>query len=138
MARHALLLCSLLVLTSISLANVSGQDIKDVAEFMNSSDFDQLFIEGGLTLGEILSTRLQSQGSTPEKMNKTMEGLERRIESIINKISGENIYYVTCIFASIILLFILIAEKLYNDYESVSLLNISTGVYQLTNHYQVK
>jgi|TARA_R110002012_G_scaffold26763_7_gene86668 hypothetical protein len=71
-------------------ANVSGQDIKDVAEFMNSSDFDQLFIEGGLTLGEILSTRLQSQGSTPEKMNKTMEGLERRIESIINKISGEN------------------------------------------------
>ena len=55
----------------------------------------------------------------------------------LNKISGENIYYVTCIFASIILLFILIAEKLYNDYESVSLLNISTGVYQLTNHYAI-
>ena len=55
----------------------------------------------------------------------------------LNKVSGENIYYVTCIFASIILLFILIAEKLYNDYESVSLLNISTGVYQLTNHYAI-
>lgn len=71
-------------------ANVSGQDIRDVADFMNSSDFEQLFIEGELTLGEILSTRLQSQGSEPEKMNKTMEGLEQRIESIINKISGED------------------------------------------------
>ena len=71
-------------------ANVSGQDIRDVADFMNSSDFEQLFIEGGLTLGEILSTRLQSQGSDQEKMDKTMEGLEKRIESIINKISGEN------------------------------------------------
>jgi len=71
-------------------ANVSGQDIRDVAEFMNSSDFEQLFIESGLTLGEILSTQLQTQGSTPEIMSKTMDGLEKRIESIINKISGEN------------------------------------------------
>ena len=71
-------------------ANVSGQDIRDVADFMNSSDFEQLFIEGGLTLGEILSTRLQSQGPNQEKMDKTMEGLEKRIESIINKISGED------------------------------------------------
>lgn len=70
-------------------ANVSGQDIKDVAEFMNSSDFQQLFVEPGLTLGEILSTRLQSTGSEPQRTNESLIKLEKRIESIINKISGE-------------------------------------------------
>ena len=69
--------------------NVSSQDIKDVAEFMNSSDFQQLFVEPGLTLGEILSTRLQSTGSEPQRTNESLIKLEKRIESIINKISGE-------------------------------------------------
>ncbi len=70
-------------------ANVSGQDIRDVAEFMNSSDFQQLFVEPGLSLGEILSTRLQSSGAEPQKTNDSLIKLEKRIESIINKISGE-------------------------------------------------
>ena len=68
--------------------NVSGQDIRDVADFMNSDNFAHL-LETGLTLGEILSTRLQSQGSDQEGMDRAMGGLETRIESIIDKISGK-------------------------------------------------
>jgi hypothetical protein len=69
-------------------ANVSGQDIKDVADFMNSNNFAHL-LETGLTLGEILSTKEQPQGSDPEGMVRAMKGLETRIESIIDKISGK-------------------------------------------------
>ena len=59
-------------------ANVSGQDIKDVAEFMNSSDFEQLFVDTGLSLGEILSTRLQSQGSDTRKNESITNGRSRK------------------------------------------------------------
>ena len=69
-------------------ANVTGQDIRDVADFMNSANFAHL-LESGLTLGEILTTRLQTQGPDKEGMDKAMEGLETRIESIIDKISGK-------------------------------------------------
>ena len=69
-------------------ANVTGQDIRDVADFMNSDNFAHL-LESGLTLGEILTTRLQTQGPDQEGMDRAMEGLETRIESIIDKISGK-------------------------------------------------
>ena len=57
----------------------------------------------------------------------------------LNKVSGENIYYVTilhiCRYNTIVYTYCRV--NFYNDYESVSLLNISTGVYQLTNHYAI-
>ena len=55
----------------------------------------------------------------------------------IPKILGEKIYYVTCVFGTIILLSLYIMKNLYSNYGSVSYAKILFRIYQLKNHLPI-
>ena len=71
--------------------NVSRGDLEGVATFMSDENFKQLFLDSGMTLGDMLSTQETDFGGVgnEKEIKDSLVKLETRIESIINKISGK-------------------------------------------------